>query len=80
MLEVGAAQARHLHVGDQARRALYEVGIQEFFGGRKSGGVIAERSHKSLGCLSHRFIVVYDRNQESSAQVSAPWSFLFQTT
>ena len=42
----------------------------------KRGRVIAERSHKSLGCLSHRFIVVYDRNQEGSAQVGAPWSFL----
>jgi hypothetical protein len=45
MLQVGAAQARHLHVRDQARCALDEVRIEEFFSGGKCGGVIAERSH-----------------------------------
>jgi hypothetical protein len=80
MLQVGAAEARHLHVRNQARGAMHEIRTQEFFRRGERGCMIAERSHKSLGCLSHRFIVVYDRNQESSAQVGAPLIVSILTT
>ena len=46
VLQIQAAQPRHLHIGDEARCVVDLLGIEKFLGGAKRGSVIAQRSHE----------------------------------
>jgi hypothetical protein len=62
-LKVNPAQARHLHIGDQASGIIQAVRLQKFFGRRKGYGLIAKRPEEPLGGFTYRFVVIDDRDQ-----------------
>jgi len=72
-LQLNAADAGHLHVGDHARRIADVCGLQEFFGRCKRMDGEAERPHQPSHCRTNRFVVIDDRNHWNIPQVAHPW-------
>ena len=66
MLQVNAAQARHLQIGDQARCVVDFRGFEKFVGRAKRGSVVAQRSHERFRRFAHAFIVIDNRNHRNN--------------
>jgi hypothetical protein len=63
VLQVNAAQSRHLHIAYDARCAADLPGFEKFVGRGKRGSVVAERLHERFRRIAHGFIVIDNRNQ-----------------
>ena len=57
-LQLNAADAGHLHVGDHARRIAHLRRLQKVFGRRKRAGGESERSHEASRRHANGFIVI----------------------
>ena len=63
VLQVKAAQPRHLHIGDKARCVVNLLGFEKFVGrGKRGNVVVAQRSHERFRRMAHGFIVINDYN------------------
>src|SRR5215831_12393897 len=62
-MQLDPCHTRHLHVRDQTRGAGDLAGAQELFCGCESFGRISQRLHEPPDRLTHRLIVVDDRDQ-----------------
>src|SRR6266700_4792342 len=68
-LQFDAVQARHLQIGDHARRMLQMRRLQERFCRCKRVGGEAERRHKAFDRTAHRLIIVDDRDDRGVLQL-----------
>src|SRR3981081_3590508 len=60
LIKLEPGHPRHLHIGDQARRAAAKARAQEFLRGGGGLDAISQRSHETLYRLAHWLIVVDD--------------------
>ena len=63
VLQLNAAQSRHLHIGDETRCVIDLLGFEKFLGRAKRRSVIAQRSHEEFHRLAHGIIVIDNRNR-----------------
>ena len=63
VLQINAAQSRHLHIGDKARCVVNLLGFKKIIGRGKRGSSVAQRSHERFRRIAHRFLVIDNRNQ-----------------
>jgi hypothetical protein len=63
VLQVKAAQPRHLHIGDKARCVVNLLGFKKIIGRAKRGSVVAQRSHERFRRIAHGFFVIDNRDE-----------------
>ena len=66
VLQIKAAQARHIQIGDEARYLADLLGVEKFLGRAKRGNVLAKRLHETFHRLAQSFIVIDNRNRHSA--------------
>ena len=67
-MEIRTRQPRHLHVSDQAIDAAPAVEIQEILGAVEGDGLITERSEETFYGLTHRLVVIDNRDKKFALQ------------
>jgi hypothetical protein len=70
LLELDAAHARHLNVGNDTVKTLDSSASEEILGGREAMPLVASRPNQRDKCFPHGVIVVYDGDQGSRWQPS----------
>jgi hypothetical protein len=70
VLQVNAAQPRHLHIGDKARCVVNLLGFKKIIGRGKRGSVLTQRSHERFRRIADGFFVINNRNQKLRHSVS----------
>ena len=62
VLQINAAQPRHLHIGNEARCVVDLLRVEKFLGRAKRGSVVAQRSNEHFRRFAHGFVVIDNRN------------------
>jgi hypothetical protein len=71
-LQLDAGHAGHLNVSDHACRFIHVGRLQKPVGRRKGVSDVSERPHQAVGRNANGRVIVYDRNQWNSRQVTCP--------
>ena len=62
VLQIGPAQSRHLHVRDQARGVVEQIGFEKFLSRCKGIGVQSERLDEPPRRVAHGNVIINNRN------------------